>query len=255
MITLFRKFRQKLLSQNRITRYLAYAVGEIFLVVIGILIALQVNNWNESRKLKKQKAVLLENLQQEFEENQKRLDIILGFLENRESYARHILSLLDFLPQELDSIQTIFALERAGFVHYFNPTQPTYEEMKSSGALSLISNKELKRVMSSYQTFLEYSYRIEEKNSDVIQTYADRILRYMDPDFGTVNISDNESKAYAGVQFDLEAMSNDPEIQYLLKTIIHKSLSEASYKERIFRTRLAYILELIEEEKKTLMND
>ena len=50
MISFFRKIRQKLLQQNRVTQYLAYAIGEIFLVVIGILIALQVNTWNESRK-------------------------------------------------------------------------------------------------------------------------------------------------------------------------------------------------------------
>ena len=255
MITLFRKIRQKLLSQNRVTRYLVYALGEIFLVVIGILIALQVNNWNEGRKLKKQKAVLLENLQQDFEENLNRLDLIIGFLEDREAYARHILGLLDSLPVELDSIPTVFALERAGFVHYFNPTLPTYEEMKSSGTLSLISNKELKRVMSSYQTFLEYSYRIAEKNSDMIQSYADRILRYMDPDFGTVNITDNDSKAYAGLHFDLSGMSSDSEIHYLLNNIIHKSLLEAGYKDRIFRPRLKYILELIEEETKIASNE
>jgi len=50
MLSFFRKIRQKLLSQNRVTQYLAYAIGEIILVVIGILIALQVNNWNENRK-------------------------------------------------------------------------------------------------------------------------------------------------------------------------------------------------------------
>ncbi|WP_348719101.1 DUF6090 family protein [uncultured Algoriphagus sp.] len=50
MISFFRKIRQKLLTQNRVTRYLIYAFGEIFLVVIGILIALQVNNWKEKRK-------------------------------------------------------------------------------------------------------------------------------------------------------------------------------------------------------------
>ncbi|MEN2282966.1 DUF6090 family protein [Algoriphagus sp. SE2] len=49
MISLFRKIRQKLLSQNRVTRYLIYALGEILLVVIGILIALTINNWNTNR--------------------------------------------------------------------------------------------------------------------------------------------------------------------------------------------------------------
>ena len=50
MIKFFRHIRQKLLSQNRISKYLFYAIGEIVLVVIGILIALNINNWNEERK-------------------------------------------------------------------------------------------------------------------------------------------------------------------------------------------------------------
>ena len=238
MIRFFQNIRRKIIKSGKIHSYLLYAIGEIFLVVIGILIALQVNNWNENRKLAQQKKILLENLQQDFEENQNRLNTVIGYLEDRESYARHILKLLDSLALQLDSIPTVFALERAGFVHYFKPTQATYEEMKSSGTLSLISNKELKRVISSYQTFLENSYRIEEKKSEVIQSYADRILRYMDPDFGMVNISDNESKVYAGVGFDLKAISDDTEIQYLLDAIITKILWKPGIKNKYLNPSL-----------------
>ncbi len=65
MISFFRKIRQKLLQQNRVTRYLVYAIGEIFLVVIGILIALQVNNWNENRKQEIEKKKLTASLAEE----------------------------------------------------------------------------------------------------------------------------------------------------------------------------------------------
>ena len=51
MIKFFRKIRQRLLTENKFSKYLIYAIGEIILVVIGILIALQINNWNENRKL------------------------------------------------------------------------------------------------------------------------------------------------------------------------------------------------------------
>ena len=50
MIKFFRKIRQRLLTENRLGKYLLYAIGEILLVVIGILIALSINNWNEERK-------------------------------------------------------------------------------------------------------------------------------------------------------------------------------------------------------------
>ena len=49
MLRIFRNIRQKLAAENNIAKYLRYAIGEIFLVVIGILIALQINNWNENR--------------------------------------------------------------------------------------------------------------------------------------------------------------------------------------------------------------
>lgn len=59
MITFFRRLRQSVLSENKFSKYLIYAIGEIILVVIGILIALQINNWNEARKnnLNEQKLV------------------------------------------------------------------------------------------------------------------------------------------------------------------------------------------------------
>ena len=52
MIKFFRNIRKDLMEKNKTSRYIKYAIGEIILVVIGILIALQINNWNENRKLK-----------------------------------------------------------------------------------------------------------------------------------------------------------------------------------------------------------
>ncbi len=71
MIKFFRKIRQQLLSENKFSKYLLYAIGEIILVVIGILIALQINNWNEERKLKQQQKVVLKALYADFKANKK----------------------------------------------------------------------------------------------------------------------------------------------------------------------------------------
>ena len=60
MIKFFRKIRQNLLSEGKTEKYFKYAIGEILLVVIGILIALQINNWNEQRKANKQELLLLQ---------------------------------------------------------------------------------------------------------------------------------------------------------------------------------------------------
>ena len=62
MPRIFNSIRQRLLAQNRFTRYFVYAIGEILLVVIGILIALQINNWNENQKLRHRQVDLINAL-------------------------------------------------------------------------------------------------------------------------------------------------------------------------------------------------
>jgi hypothetical protein len=69
MIKFFRKIRQKILSENKFSKYLLYAIGEIILVVIGILIALSINNKNEYNKYRSEEIVMLKNLILEFESN------------------------------------------------------------------------------------------------------------------------------------------------------------------------------------------
>ena len=75
MIKLFRNIRQSLLAEGKTTKYLKYAAGEILLVVIGILIALQINNWNEDRKLKKETYQVLLQMQDDFSRNQNELKL------------------------------------------------------------------------------------------------------------------------------------------------------------------------------------
>ena len=62
MINIFRKIRKNLLTENEFGKYLIYTIGEIILVVIGILIALQINNWNEEQKIEKEEISILNNL-------------------------------------------------------------------------------------------------------------------------------------------------------------------------------------------------
>lgn len=100
MISFFRKIRRKLLAENRVTRYLVYAVGEILLVVIGILIALQVNNWNEERKRKENFLATIEQIYNALElESQELNSNILG-LNLQQRYADSLYNFADSLRIE-----------------------------------------------------------------------------------------------------------------------------------------------------------
>ena len=74
MIKFFRKIRQNLLMENKTRKYFKYAIGEILLVVIGILIALQINTLNQSRIDKKQETQILKSLKKEYVDNLNQLD-------------------------------------------------------------------------------------------------------------------------------------------------------------------------------------
>jgi hypothetical protein len=77
MITFFRRIRKGLVGSGATRKYLFYAIGEVALVVIGILIALQINNWNEARKELSNETKILKTLNAEFSRNSITLDTIL----------------------------------------------------------------------------------------------------------------------------------------------------------------------------------
>tara|TARA_R110001632_G_scaffold232735_1_gene374416 strand:- start:6658 stop:7398 length:741 start_codon:yes stop_codon:yes gene_type:complete len=92
MITVFRKIRQKLIADKRASKYLLYATGEILLVVIGILIALQINNWNENRKK--------ESLKKSYETN------LINDLKKDTAQLNARLKLNKLLLKDIDSVKT-----------------------------------------------------------------------------------------------------------------------------------------------------
>ena len=91
MIKFFRKIRRNLLSEKKTTKYFKYAIGEIILVVIGILIALQINNWNDNNKKNELEQEALYNLKVDFELNKKELENIIASTESSINKSLEIL--------------------------------------------------------------------------------------------------------------------------------------------------------------------
>lgn len=91
MIKFFRKTRQNLLSKGKTTKYFKYAIGEIILVVIGILIALQINNWNEERKEKESLKTIYNLVISDLESDLKTIPEILKYNSNKALLLKHII--------------------------------------------------------------------------------------------------------------------------------------------------------------------
>jgi hypothetical protein len=147
MIKLFRNFRKQLLNEGKTTKYFKYAIGEIVLVVIGILIALQINNWNSWKNDRKEEQAILKSLLREFKNN-------LVELERDHTLNKASLDALFFLlnekretldPKEIDSlVGTAFNYAT------FDAGIGVFDETISSGKMQLIENDSLRTILSQW---------------------------------------------------------------------------------------------------------
>jgi hypothetical protein len=156
MIKFFRKIRQKMLTENKFSMYLLYAVGEVILVVIGILIALQINNANELNKQNKQEQNYLIALKDEFNYNQSMLEKVIRKNTRCADASFELLKHTGPGEPQLSEIEFSKLLMGAVFseVKYL-PSSGVLEEIISSGKLDIFQNKELINHMSSWSGVME----------------------------------------------------------------------------------------------------
>ena len=201
MLRFFRQIRHRLLTDNKVSKYLLYAIGEIMLVVIGILIALQVDNWNtrtsENQRVLNYYQKINGELSLAFSEIhyfQKSIDTLI--ILNKKSL--HILNLKnkDSLVHLKESIGAL------GTAYLANFTFPIIEEFLGQGLLSKIENDSLKFGFQRYKMAIE---DIKELDSYTSNQYATSIEPYF---YKNIN--------YANVVFDdyNELVKGGPETDY-----------------------------------------
>ena len=150
MLPFFRRIRKNLADENQILKYSRYAIGEIVLVVIGILIALQINNWNEDQKSRKKELTYLENIRADLLMN---IDELNTFIDSRNSCIASCDVLLDFYNENKELDLQDFNSNALNVMIWFPFIQHdnTYQELLNSGNLAMISNKDIKTGLQDMQ--------------------------------------------------------------------------------------------------------
>ena len=165
MIKLLRKFRYGLLIKNKFSKYFIYAIGEIILLVIGILIALQINNYNERRKDRIKEQTVLKNLKEDFLANQQIIDRTLAV---HQYHFNELLLYLNHLgpnaPALTDSIYN-FDVSDYGTL---NLVDGTLQAVLNSELLGIIQNELLKKKLSTYPSSFAYYKEFEDVNKDIV---------------------------------------------------------------------------------------
>ncbi len=146
MIKIFRKIRQNLLSEGKTTKYFKYAIGEIILVVIGILIALSINNWNENKKERAQEQELLIQLQSEFQSNLEQLDQKTDLRNQMISASLRLLQAIDE-PETRNSDSIVKYISLTAITPTFDPI---VNDINSSGRIQLLHNSSLKENLARW---------------------------------------------------------------------------------------------------------
>jgi hypothetical protein len=173
MIKFFRTIRKDLMEQNKtgkpalpVGRYIKYAIGEIILVVIGILIALQINNWNTSRIEKKSEHQILENLKNEFENAVKQMIYLNGIRVNFLSAAERLVEISN--ENRFDKTKTIDSLMvQTIYSPTFNDPVVSLNALTTSNRLDLISNNTLKVKLMAWPSELEDMIEGEIVENDI----------------------------------------------------------------------------------------
>lgn len=171
MIKFFRKIRFDLMQQNKLGKYFKYAIGEIVLVVIGILIALQINNWNEDRKNRATEADYYCRMLDDFELNEKLINENYELLTNKIELTKALILDLNTLPNDRNTILNKFvsAIRQDVFV----PSTIVFEDLTASGQLKVLKDIDLKNRLIEHNTFLNNTLNnLSENRNEVLKRYA-----------------------------------------------------------------------------------
>ena len=186
MIKFFRHIRKSLLEQNKMGKYFKYAIGEILLVVIGILIALQVHNWNNARIETQREQTILKNLRSDFNNNITELNSIYN---NTEESYKSSLRLLEIIKDDSEinptEIETLLNSIINGF-YSLDLNAASIDEIKSSGSLSIIKDTKLREQISSW------SFQVADTEDD-IEIYYNYMFNFLVPSLSNKAVLRNMS--------------------------------------------------------------
>lgn len=231
----FNKIRNKLIQQKSpLVKYLLYALGEIVLLVIGILIAVAINNWVQKQQNKDKETFYLEALLKEFEVSHQKLQTLIEV--NHQSYtaAQQVAQYMavDSLPTETELSQLLFTSLSSELT--YNPNTSVLEELINSGGLKYISNNELRMHLTSWESVLLGVNRQEEN----LRKQRERVLNRVLAEHGSIKTVLDQvgvSQEQLGVALSQDPPSNEHLLQSqaveneLLLFILNSVLTEANH--------------------------
>ncbi|NKI30947.1 DUF6090 family protein [Croceivirga thetidis] len=242
MLKFFRKIRQKLLSENKFSKYLLYAVGEIVLVVIGILIALQINNWNEAKKSKEKERQVLTEILSDLQYTLENCDYVIHRRENNLKKTiqsqKMIIAIIDSNQQYHDSLGIYF---RASYAYdEVDYKTSGYQSLVSIGT-DLINDAEIRAKIGKFYT--SSISETKETFNEVKLDFHNYMIDYFREKFTSENVDSAIKPLHPN---DFEALKKDKGYRQSLLTFLEVN--------QAYLERLEYMQDEIQILKKNIEN-
>lgn len=225
--------------ENKTTKYLKYAIGEIILVLIGILLALQINNWNNQRIQKKEEINILKDLSSEFKTNLQKLDTVI--LEHEKSYeaAQELVLLFNNRKAFERMPDTAFSnlIFRFDQNFTYDPQNGILKSIISSGQINTLQNKKLKYLLASIEDNVKDAF----EDTEQIESWRDNINTRIYANNYTI-----QNGKITG--FDLRNLYDNPEARSYVQILFIEIRNQGLTEERQLRYKMKSILKLIKEE-------
>ena len=225
MIKFFRQIRQKFLTENKFSKYLIYAIGEIVLVVIGILIALQLNEWNDHRKQMKLEDEYYCRLLDDVKLDKEQIQNLLHLAEERLLASNQSVRLLLNENSKKKEIGSQISLSTKAIYSAFEPNNSAYEDLKSGANLNIISDKSIIKALNHYFN------RVEELKSIIMINGKHAVeISFAHSDYfanGSVQASIREGRFKTGLDEDLKKKIKSLDFDTLSSTMRTRLLNES----------------------------
>ncbi len=226
MIKFFRKIRQSLLQENKTGKYFTYAIGEIVLVVIGILIALSINNWNQARKESSQELKLLKTLELDLVENMRR---VKDMISSDSLLVVRNKKLIQLLKKEQSSYNDSLRIYFGNINTYFTffPQVMAYESLKSEG-VSLIKNDKLR---FSIIKLFDDDYEINAHTTELKKDMALSAQPFLTKQFEWITLDNGWQ---GGVPNEYESLKGNTELINVISQFSSAKSSFLSFSKTIY---------------------
>ncbi|MBC2844110.1 DUF6090 family protein [Winogradskyella flava] len=191
-------------------KYFKYAIGEIVLVVIGILIALQINNWNENRKERTRERDVLEELKQGLESNKAILEKRKLQFADFKTKSKKLIEHLEAKRTYHDSLDSYFYVPTGNYA--FGISYATFENLKSQG-LDIISNKSLR--LNLVKLYEEDYWLLKDQETKVANAFTNATLPFTRKHFKLMNGTRYKPNDYDNILQNAEFLNILYESNYL----------------------------------------